>query len=168
MKDIQDLSADNFRITLNSVNLTSRSEASEMLYKMYSICKVGEETTIGNISGFDIVGIKDELWGKPQLYLKNKGRYKVEVSELQEIGNIYKIENVLKSFDKRISDTEERIAYIEKELKSVKEELDKPFPNLDRIRELQKEQARIDSELDLDKQDSNTMTNEENEQENDK
>ena len=168
MKDIQDLSADNFRITLNGVNLTSRSEASEMLYKMFSICKVGEETIIGNISGFDIVGIKDELWGKPQLFLKNKGRYKVEISDTQEIGNIYKMENVLKSFDKRISDTEERIAYIEKELGSVKEELDKPFPSLDRIRELQKEQARIDSELDLDKQDSNTMTNEENELENDK
>ena len=41
----------------------------------------------------------------------------------------------------------------EKQIIDVKEELDKPFTQYDRIRELQKK-ARIDSELDLDKQEN--------------
>ena len=72
-----------------------------------------------------------------------------------------KLENTLKSFENKINTVTEQIAYTEKQLLDVKEELDKPFTNQDRIRELKKEQARIDSELDLDKQE-NTRSVEEN------
>jgi hypothetical protein len=116
--------------------------------------KTGEETVLGQISGFDIVGTKDELWFKPIIYVKCVGKYKVEISNLDEIGNIYKIENVLKSFENKINTVKEQIAYNEKQLIDIKDELYKPFTQLDRIRELQKEKARIDSELDLDKQEN--------------
>lgn len=72
-----------------------------------------------------------------------------------------KLENTLKSFENKINTVTEQIAYTEKQFLDVKEELDKPFTNQDRIRELQKEQARIDGELDLDKQE-NTRSVEEN------
>ena len=62
------------------------------------------------------------------------------------------MENQIKGIPKIINETKERIAYIEKEITDIKQELDKPFVNADRIKELQKQQAKIDSELDLDKQ----------------
>ena len=62
---------------------------------------------------------------------------------------------MLKSFENKIGTAKEQIAYTEKQLIDVKEELDKPFTQKDRIKELQKEKARIDSELDLDKQENN-------------
>ena len=61
---------------------------------------------------------------------------------------------MLKSFENKISTVKEQIEYTKKQLVDVKEELDKPFTSADRIKELQKEKARIDSELDLDNQEN--------------
>lgn len=61
---------------------------------------------------------------------------------------------MLKSFENKIETIKEQIEYTNKQLKDTKEELDKPFTNLDRIKELQKQKAKIDSKLDLDKQET--------------
>lgn len=165
IKNVKDLSADNFMIMIRDKIYDSRKDASTKLYESFSLLKTGEEIKLGQISGFDIVGTKDELWYKPVIYIKGVGKYKVEISNLDEIGNIYKLENMLKSFDNKINTVKEQITYTEKQLVDVKEELDKPFTQQDRIRELQKEKARIDSELDLDKQENARSVEQENEDE---
>lgn len=152
IKNVKDLSGDNFMVMIRDKIYDSRKDASTKLYESFSLLKTGSETLLGQISGFDIVGTKDDLWYKPIIYIKGAGKYKVEISNLDEIGNIYKLENMLKSFDNNINTVKEQIAYNEKQLIDIKDELDKPFTQQDRIRELQKEKARIDSELDLDKQ----------------
>lgn len=80
----------------------SIKDASTKLYESFSLLKTGSETLLGQISGFDIVGIKDDLWYKPIIYIKGAGKYKVEISNLDEIRNIYKLENMLKTFDNKI------------------------------------------------------------------
>lgn len=165
IKNVRDLSADNFEITIRDKIYTSRKDASTMFYKNLSTLKIEEETKIGEISGFDIVGLKDSLWYKPVIYIKGVGKYKVETSNIDEIGNILKLENMLKSFSNKIDTVKEQISYTEKQLIDIKEELDKPFTNQERIRELQKEKARIDSELDLDKQENTKSIEENNEEE---
>ena len=165
IKNVKDLSGDNFMIMIRDKIYDSRKDASTKLYESFSLLKTKEETLLGQISGFDIVGTKDELWYKPIIYIKGTGKYKVEISNLDEIGNIYKLENMLKSFDNKINTVKEQIAYNEKQLIDIKEELDKPFTQQDRIRELQKEKARIDSELDLDKQENTRSVEETNDEE---
>ncbi len=157
IKNVKDLSADNFKITIMEKVYNSRKEASTKFYESLSLLKLNEEIKLGSISGFDIVGIKDGLWYKPIIYIKGAGKYRVEINDIDEIGNIYKLENMLKSFENKINTVKEQISYNEKQLIDIKEELDKPFNQQDRIKELQKEKARIDSELDLDKQEN--MTN---------
>ena len=152
IKNVEDLSADNFHITLRDEYFTSRKDASTRFYQSLSILRTSEETKLGQISGFDIVGTREELRFTPVIWIKGNGKYKVEINNVDEIGNILKLENMLKSFENKISTVKEQIAYTEKQLVDVKEELDKPFTMGDRIKELQKEKARIDSELDLDKQ----------------
>ena len=152
IQNVEDLSADNFHITLRDENFTSRKDASTRFYQSLSILRTSEETKLGQISGFDIVGTREELRFTPVIWIKGNGKYKVEINNVDEIGNILKLENMLKSFENKISTVKEQIAYTEKQLVDVKEELDKPFTMGDRIKELQKEKARIDSELDLDKQ----------------
>ena len=154
IQNVEDLSADNFHITLRNEYFTSRKDASTKFYQSLSILRTSEETKIGQISGFDIVGTREELRFTPVIWIKGNGKYKVEINNVDEIGNILKLENVLKSFENKISTVKEQIAYTEKQLVDVKEELDKPFTMGDRIKELQKEKARIDSELDLDKQET--------------
>ena len=165
IKNVKDLSGDNFMIMIRDKIYDSRKDASIKLYESFSLLKTGSETLLGQISGFDIVGTKDDLWYKPIIYIKGAGKYKVEISNLDEIGNIYKLENMLKSFDNKINTVKEQIAYNEKQLIDIKDELDKPFIQQDRIRELQKEKARIDSELDLDKQENTRSVEEVNEKE---
>ena len=165
IKNVKDLSGDNFMIMIRDKIYDSRKDASTKLYESFSLLKIKEETLLGQISGFDIIGTKDELWYKPIIYIKGTGKYKVEISNLDEIGNIYKLENMLKSFDNKINTVKEQIAYNEKQLIDIKEELDKPFTQQDRIRELQKEKARIDSELDLDKQENTRSVEETNDEE---
>lgn len=152
IEQVEDLSADNFRMKVRDVLYTTRKDASTSLYKALALLKIREEIKIGEISGFDIVGTREELNYTPIVYIKGKGKYKVEIANVDEIGNIYKLENLLKSFENKINTLNEQIQYTEKQIKDVTEELAKPFANADRIRELQKEKARIDSELDLDKQ----------------
>ena len=137
-----------------SHNRQQAKDASTKFYQSLSILRTSEETKIGQISGFDIVGTREELRFTPVIWIKGNGKYKVEINNVDEIGNILKLENVLKSFENKISTVKEQIAYTEKQLVDVKEELDKPFTMGDRIKELQKEKARIDSELDLDKQET--------------
>ena len=165
IKNVKDLSADNFVITIKDKIYDSRKEASTKFYESFSLLKSREETKIGEISGFDIIGTKDELWYKPVIYIQGAGKYKVEISNTDEIGNILKLENMLKSFENKIGTAKEQIAYTEKQLIDVKEELDKPFTQKDRIKELQKEKARIDSELDLDKQENTRSIEKTNEDE---
>lgn len=154
IKNVKDLSGDNFMIMIRDKIYDSRKDASTKLYESFSLLKTGSETLLGQISGFDIVGTKDDLWYKPIIYIKGAGKYKVEIQNIDEIGNIYKLENMLKSFKNKIETIKEQIEYTDKQLKDTKEELDKPFTNLDRIKELQKQKAKIDSELDLDKQET--------------
>ena len=165
IKNVKDLSGDNFMMLVRDKIYPLRKDASTKLYESFSLLKTGEETVLGQISGFDIVGTKDELWYKPVIYIKGVGKYKVEISNSDEIGNIYKLENMLKSFDNKINTVKDQIAYNEKQLIDIKEELAKPFTQQDRIRELQKEKARIDSELDLDKQENTRSVEETNEEE---
>ena len=164
IKKVEDLSADNFKITIRNQYFNSRKDASTKFYQSLSLLKTGEETKIGEISGFDIIGTREELRFSPVVYIKGFGKYKVEINNIDEIGNILKLENMLKSFDNKISTVKEQINYTNKQLIDVKEELDKPFSYIDRIKELQKEKARIDSELDLDKQEITREVEEEKEE----
>lgn len=153
-KRVKNLSSDNFEIMIGNEVFNSRKSASTKFYQSLSILKIGEEIKIGKISGFDIVGTREELNYTPTVWIKGTGKYKVEIQYIDEIGNILKLENVLKSFNNKINLVKEQIAYTQKQLVDTMEELAKPFNNLDKMKELQKEKARIDSELDLDRQDA--------------
>ncbi len=154
IKKVKDLSGDNFQITINNVLYSSRKDASTKYYEVLTLLKDGEEIKIGEISGLDIIGEKNELSFTPRIFIKGAGKYPVDLEYADEIGNILRLENTLKSFENKIDTTKEKIDYNEKQLIDIKSELDKPFVQLERIKELEKEKIRIDSELDLDKQEN--------------
>lgn len=153
-----DLSGDNFTIKIRDVIYTTRKEASVKFYQCLSMLKTKEDLKIGEISGFDIIGTREELNYTPVVYIKANGKYKVEISNINEIGNILKLENILKSFESKISTFEQQIEYTSNQLNDIASELSKEFQHYDKIRELQKKKAEIDSKLDLDRQDILVLT----------
>lgn len=54
IKNVKDLSANNFVITIRNKIYDSRKDASTKFYESFSLLKPREETKIGEISGFDI------------------------------------------------------------------------------------------------------------------
>ena len=148
----QDLSGDNFNITLYNKNYDSRREASEILYKALSTLSK-EEKVIGYISGFEIIGCREELNYTPVVFIKGSGKYKVEIEKTNEIGNIYKLENMLKTFESKLENKKEQIKHLSEQIKTAELEIEKTFKGADELRSLQRKKAEIDSELDLDKKD---------------
>lgn len=148
----QDLTGDNFRITLHNKVFTERPKAGERLKELYPLMEREKEREIGEISGFKIFGRMDFFGQKPKLILRGNGGYEVEAGD-SELGTITKMENALKSFDQRIDHLTNAIDYNRKQMKDIREELGKPFQHLEKLFEHQKRKAEIDTELDLNKKD---------------
>ena len=146
---VEDLSSSNFMIILNGCKYTSRSEASKKLFELYSDLPVGKEIQIGMISNFEIIGTKDEVIFKPVIYLLGQEKYKVEVDYHENLGNIIKIENILKSIPNKIVDLKNKVDYNLKELDNIKLELEKGFEHEDLLRNLEKRKVEIDDKLNL-------------------
>lgn len=146
----QDLTGDNFRITLHNKVFTERTKAGERLKELYPLMEREKEREIGEISGFKIFGRMDFFGQKPKLILRGNGGYEVEAGD-SELGTITKMENALKSFDQRIDNLTNAIDYNRKQMKDIREELGKTFQHLEKLFEHQKRKAEIDTELDLNK-----------------
>lgn len=71
----------------------------------------------------DLILLEQKIQFKTIIYIKGAGKYKVEISNLDEIGNIYKMENMLKSFENKINTVKEQIAYNEKQLIDIKKQM---------------------------------------------
>ncbi|MDO5568770.1 MAG: SNF2-related protein [bacterium] len=149
---VKDTSADNFYITLLNEPYNERSKAGEKLKQLFSILKP-EERVIGEISGFEIIGSKDDVFKMPCIFLKGKGRYKVELAD-NAVGNILKIENVLKNLSSKVNEVEEEIKKVEKQVTDTNAEINRPFARFDELKGLLKRKDEIDRELDIDQKDS--------------
>lgn len=148
---VKDLSADNFEITLLDKVYNNRKDACIKLYDLFGKLNTNSYTKIGEISGFDINGKLSFLNHQPIITLNKNAEYDIAITNTVEIGNILKMENALKSIESKIISTESDLNYTKEQLIATKEELDKPFKYSEKISELQKEKARIDMELDVDK-----------------
>lgn len=148
---ITDTSGENFSIELLGETFTQRTPASEKFQSLNSILK-NEERVLGHISGFEIIGYKDDLINLPHFYLKGAYKYPIETSS-NTLGNILKIENVLKGITNRRDIEEEKIKKINNQIEQTKEELQKPFNKEQELKELLNRKSEIYKELGINEDD---------------
>lgn len=163
------LPPDTFLVVLGGAKYTERKDAASALQKfILNVMVSGEQKKIGNYCGFDIT-VKRESNGfdtsVPVIFLQ-QGRglqYSAELSLNTDIGNITRMENILKlGIDKKISDTVGKLEALEKDLQEAAQTKDTPF---EFAAELESKAARLEQlncELNLDKPDEIAMSEEEN------
>ena len=111
-----------------------------------------EERVLGHFSGFEIVGSRDQLMHLSHYYLKGAYKYPVEISS-NSLGNIIKLENVLKGITNRRDIELENINKVNKQIEQTKEELQKPFSKAQELKDLLIKKDEIYKELGINEDD---------------
>ena len=146
-----DTSGDNFNIEIMGETFDERSKAGEKIMKLKSILK-NEERVLGHFSGFEIVGRKDDFLNISYYYLKGSYKYIVDFST-NSLGNVIKLENVLKGIEERRDLQIKNIENVKKKMYETSEELKKPFSKLEELKELTKRKDEIYKELGINEED---------------
>ena len=128
-----------------------RSKAGEKIMKLKSILKY-EERVWGHFSGFEIVGRKDDFLNISYYYLKGSYKYIVDFST-NSLGNVIKLENVLKGIEERRDLQIKNIENVKKKMYETSEELKKPFSKLEELKALTKRKEKIYKELGINEED---------------
>lgn len=165
------LPPDTFSVELGGKIYTERKEAAPILQKYVLNCMVsGEPKKIGKFCGFDI-SVKRESngfgSGFPMLFLQkgNSLQHTTELSLDSDMGNITRMENILKNnIGKALSDTERKLEELEKNLQEARQTKDLPF---EFAAELEAKAARLEQlNFELNKPDEVVMLDEDEEKDN--
>lgn len=164
-------SEDVFSVKLGEKIYTERKEAAAVLQKYVLNCMVsGEPQKIGKFCGFDItVKRTDTVFGSgsPTLFLQQSNgiQHIAELSIDNDIGNITRMENILKSgVDKTIRETEYKLERLKADLQEAKQTKDTPF---EFAAELETKAARLEQlNFELNKPDEVVMLDEDEEKDN--
>lgn len=155
-----------FSVELGGKVYTERKEAAQILQKyVLNVMVSGEPKKIGKFCGFDVTVKREENGygtGVPILILQ-RGKnppYFAELSIEGDIGNITRMENILKlGIDKAINDTNVELENLKKDMLEAKQTKDTPF---EFAAELETKAARLEQlNLELNKPDEVTMVDSE-------
>ena len=89
-----------------------------------------------------------EAFGKHVLALKGTLEHHVELGA-DARGNVTRIENALTALDKKLGGLNTRLSDLERQVENAREELAKPFPQEDELREKSARLVELNAELDM-------------------
>ena len=140
--------ADSFAgIELQGLHYDERVAAGEALMQILPTIMDTEPVHIGSFRGFD-VEVSLEQFGKHVLTLKGALEYHVELGE-DARGNVTRIENALTALDKKLGAFHAHLSDLERQVENAREELEKPFPQEDELREKSARLVELNAELDM-------------------
>lgn len=138
-------------IQIGNQKFIERKDAGELLVRVLKSQQyVGK--TIGIFRGFRMVAMENGLY-MSSVKLVGANEYKIGIGD-SGIGAITRLENETDSFEKTIISTEKESADEEAKLEKAKNEVDKPFEYAEEVETLQAELSAIDAELDLNKEET--------------
>jgi len=144
---------DTFTMVIGGKVYKERKDAGDMLLSILYSNNYNYKV-VGRICGFDIVPLPiTNLTKDREIQLVGLGKYTVELST-SNLGSIIKIENFLSALEERLEANKKLNADYIKQLESAKEEVVKPFEYADKINEINEELTKLNAELDLGKQET--------------
>jgi N12 class adenine-specific DNA methylase len=112
----------------------------------------------GHYKGFEILSrgrsMEDAI---PDLYIRGRETYQANLNPDSPAGTISSIDHALRSLDRRAEEEQREIERQEKALTDYRAQADRPFEHEARLKELQAKQAQLNAALDLDKHDTQTV-----------
>ena len=134
-------------IELQGQNYDERVAAGEALMQILPTIMDTEPVHVGSFRGFD-VEVSLEQFGKHVLTLKGTLEYHVELGA-DARGNVTRIENALSALDKKLGALHTRLSDLQRQVENAREELEKPFPQEDELREKSARLVELNAELDM-------------------
>ena len=134
-------------IELQGQHYDERVAAGEALLNILPTVQDTQPVHVGSFRGFD-VEVSLEAFGKHVLTLKGALEHHVELGA-DARGNISRIENTLTALDKKLGALNTRLSDLERQVENAREELGKPFPQEDELREKSARLVELNAELDM-------------------
>ena len=137
------LDKEQFEMKVSGVVYTDRKDAGNALIKACTAAKtVSQELPVGEYHGFRLSVSYDTFTNNFELSVRGQGKYTIKLGA-DPFGNITRINNVLEGFADSLEESKRKLATLEQQLETAKEEVAKPFPQ---EQELIQKEARL-SEL---------------------
>ena len=124
----------------------------------------GNESMIGNYMGFDLFLAYDSFTKTFKMRMEGTLSYRIDLGE-DAYGNITRMDNALASIPARKQGYERTLSELHDQERNLKEELEKPFPQEDELREKTDRLTELDALLNLDKHESDTIGEEDEDRE---
>lgn len=146
-KDIAELNKlenNDFSITLDNIAYTDKKEAGKALLEARKLIRPDSEEAIkiGSFKGYDLSLSFDRIFNKFTVQLNKNMTYTFELGS-DELGNLTRMTNAIKTAEAFLKQNETKLEETNNNLKTAKEEFEKPFEALE---ELESKEARL-SEL---------------------
>lgn len=157
-------SSEEFSIEINSKIFKDKKEAGEEIIKSFND-KIDKDVKyeIGTYRGFKLY--LENKYSYTKIHLIKNGDYEVEMSKVPSL-NIQRLDDELSKFEKQIEKGEQNIIEYKREIEQCKVELEKPFADADKLKELLLRQSELNAKLNLDdKTESQILIEDEIEQE---
>ena len=134
-------------IELRGLHYDERVAAGEALMQLLPTIMDTDPVHVGTFRGFD-VEVSLEAFGKHVLTLKGALEHHVELGA-DARGNLSRIENALTALDKKLGALNTRLSDLQRQVENAREELEKPFPQEDELREKSARLVELNAELDM-------------------
>ena len=137
------LDKEQFEMKVSGVVYTDRKDAGNALIKACTAAKtVSQELPVGEYHGFRLSVGYDAFTNNFELSVRGQGKHTIKLGA-DPFGNLTRINNVLEGFADSLEESKRKLATLEQQLETAKEEVAKPFPQ---EQELIQKEARL-SEL---------------------
>jgi hypothetical protein len=129
--------------------LTDRENAGAALIQACKDYRDETRCKIGSYRGFDLLLRYDAFQNKFELTIHGGASHTIEVSS-SLIGNLQRIENALKAIPQQINETKAELQNLDNQVEAAKEELSKPFPQEEALKQKSARLAELNIELNID------------------
>jgi len=137
------LDKEQFEMKVSGKVYTERKEAGAAIINACTAAKtVSQELPVGEYHGFRLSASYDSFTNSFELAVRGQGKYVIKLGA-DPVGNVTRINNVLEGFTGGLEESKRKLATLEQQLETAKEEVSKPFPQ---EQELIQKEARL-SEL---------------------
>ena len=141
---------DEFVITVGEKPYTDKKEAgTAILAACAGLKAVNTAGQIGEYHGFALVASYDTFNQTFMLTVKRQCSYTIEVGK-DPLGNIQRINNALAGIEKKLPEAESKLATLQAQLESAREEVKRPFPQAAELEEKSARLAELNALLNMD------------------
>ena len=143
-----------FHMTIVGKEFTDRKEAGTALIAACAGLKaVNTSGQVGDYQGFSLSASFDSFRQVYLLTLKRQCSYTIEISK-DALGNIQRISNALSGIEKKLTEAEQKLENLQKQLAVAQEEVKKPFAQERELAEKLSRLTELNAMLNLDERDS--------------